>query len=98
MKSSAKSLYACSISKFSIPKPAKVNELYRDQTDPSFNKDSEIKVGKQGDNILDDITMDSEVTFSFRETPSHSNSDVRTFKAALDHYRRQYLLEKRLKS
>ena len=66
--------------------------MYREQTVPSFPKDSEIKVENQSDNILNDIT------FSFKETPSHSNSDVRILKAALDHYRMQYLLEKRLKS
>ena len=42
--------------------------------------------------------MDSEISFSLTETHSHSNSDVRTLKAALDHYRSQYLLERRLKS
>ena len=110
VKSSVKRLYACSlhfspefiygkrVSNFAVPKCAQLNELSKDKTIPSFNKDSELKIGNQDDNILEDVTMDSEISFSLRETHSHSNSDVRTLKAALDHYRSQYLLERRLKS
>ena len=110
VKSLVKSLYACSIhfapefiygnriSKFAVPKCAQLNALFRERTVPNFYKDSEIKVGNQGDKILEDVTMDSEIPFTFGETQSHWNSDVRTLKATLDHYRGQYLLEKRLKT
>ena len=118
VKSSVKRLFACSayfapehifgnrISKFAVPKCVQLNNLNGEKTIPSFNQCSEINIGNQGDKILEDVTMDNEISFSFRETPSHSetilsqkpNSDVRTLKAALDHFRSQYLLEKRLKS
>ena len=110
MKSSVKRLYACSlhfsaefiygkrVSNFAVPKCAQLNELFREKPIPSFNEGSEIKIGNQGDNILEEIIMDTEKSFSFSETPSQSNSDVRTLKATLDHYRSQYLLEKRLRS
>ena len=64
---SPENIYGNRIFEFAIPKCAHLNGLYRDQTVPSFNKDSEIKVEIQRDNILDDISMDSEVSFSFRE-------------------------------
>ena len=99
------------VSKFDIPKCAQLHELSKENTIPSFSnfvevgKSFEIIIGNQ-DKILEDITMDNEMSCSFRETPSYSESvlhkkrnlDVRILKAALDRCRRQYLLEKRLKN
>ena len=65
VKPLVKCLYACSlhffpefifgmrVSNFAIPKCAQLNELPKDETIPSFDKDSELKVGNQGDKILE---------------------------------------------
>ena len=68
------------VSKFAVPKCAQQHELSKENTISSFSnfvevgKSFEVIIGNQDDTILEDITMDSEMSCSFRETPSHSES------------------------